>query len=108
MNGIARGKILPDEKFLRSLDHRGLRIPESIFVQTVTGEYPEKEDVTDDASIDVYMTPDPASLRPVPWYEEPTAPVIRDCVSAPVGTGERPLPQVLSPVLSINAPQGAR
>src|SRR3546814_16315863 len=88
MNGIARGKILPDEKFLRSLDHRGLRIPESIFVQTVTGEYPEKEDVTDDASIDVYMTPDPASMRPVPWYEEPNAQVICDRSEARrVGTG---------------------
>ena len=26
MNGIARGKILPDEKFLKGLDNRGLLI----------------------------------------------------------------------------------
>src|SRR5512143_4275412 len=49
MNGIARGKILPDDKFIKGLGTRGMRIPESIFVQTVTGDYPEDEDVTDDA-----------------------------------------------------------
>jgi len=108
MNGIARGKILPDEKFLRSLDHRGLRIPESIFIQTVTGEYPDKEDVTDDASIDVYMVPDPDSIRPVPWYDEPTAQVICDCVYAdgkPVEISPR---HVLRRVLALYEERGWR
>ena len=41
MSGIARGKILPAEKFLRILRERGLRMPEAIFIQTVTGEYPD-------------------------------------------------------------------
>ena len=73
MNGIARGKILPDEKFVKGLANRGLRLPEAIFVQTVTGEYPRDEDVTDDAVIDVYLRPDPDTIRSVPWYEEPSA-----------------------------------
>ncbi|MFP3435553.1 glutamine synthetase, partial [Paraburkholderia sp. SIMBA_061] len=63
INGIARGKILPDEKFLDGLTSRGMRIPEAIFVQTVTGDYPADEDVTDDAVIDVYMVPDADSIR---------------------------------------------
>ncbi|MBF0307473.1 MAG: glutamine synthetase [Alphaproteobacteria bacterium] len=78
MSGIARGKILPASKFMGIQDDRGLRLPESIFVQTVTGEYPE-EDVTSEANGDIYLRPDPSTLRLVPWYDEPTAQVISDC-----------------------------
>lgn len=79
INGIARGKILPDEKFLRSLGDHSLRLPESIFIQTYTGDYPE-EDVIDPVDRDVTLVPDPTTIRLVPWYEEPTAQVIADCV----------------------------
>jgi glutamine synthetase len=81
LNGIARGKILPAAKFVRSLKDDTLRLPEAIFVQAVTGDYPtEQQDrVTDPAVRDVRMRPDPASLRLVPWYEEPTAQVVCDC-----------------------------
>jgi glutamine synthetase len=79
LSGIARGKILPAEKFLRILRDRGLRMPESIFVQTVTGEYPD-EDITSPANSDIYMVPDHDTVRVVPWYKEPTALVISDCV----------------------------
>ena len=77
INGIARGKILPGYKFVRSLRDDGLRLPESIFIQTVTGDYPEEE-VIDPVIRDVRLRPDPATLRLVPWYEEPTAQVIAD------------------------------
>ena len=78
MAGIARGKILPAGKFLRGIK-RGLRIPEAIFVQTVNGRYPDdSENVIDDAMSDVYLEPDPQSIRVVPWYEEPTAQIICD------------------------------
>ena len=53
-SGIARGKIVPAEKFLRILRDRGLRLPEAIFVQTVTGEYPEDEDVIQDGKSDAF------------------------------------------------------
>ena len=79
LNGIARGKILPTDKFIRSLAEDTLRLPEMIFVQTVTGDYPDEDRVTDPAVRDVRMRPDPRSLRIVPWYEEPTAQVISDC-----------------------------
>jgi glutamine synthetase len=77
LNGIARGKILPAAKFVRSLKDDTLRLPEAIFVQAVTGDYPtEQQDrVTDPAVRDVRMRPDPGSLRLVPWYEEATAQV---------------------------------
>ncbi|MEX2630908.1 MAG: glutamine synthetase family protein [Tistlia sp.] len=78
MAGIARGKILPAHKFLKQLDGNALRIPESIFVQTVNGSYPEDDKVTDPATSDVYLVPDVETVRVVPWYTEPTAQVICD------------------------------
>lgn len=81
MSGVARGKIIPAQKFVSVHKERGLRLPESIFVQTVTGDYPE-EDVTGIANGDIYLHPDPATVRIVPWYEEPTAQVINDCTFA--------------------------
>ena len=78
MAGIARGKILPADKFVRGIK-RGLRIPEAIFVQTVNGRYPhDSENVIDDAMSDVYLEPDPQSIRVVPWYPEPTAQILCD------------------------------
>jgi glutamine synthetase len=78
LTGVPRGKILPANKFLKSQVDNSLRLPEAIFVQTITGEYP-LEDVTDPALPDIYLRPDPATIRTVPWYEEPTAQVICDC-----------------------------
>src|SRR4051794_24167939 len=74
INGIARGKILPGEKFLRSIEDESLRLPESIFTQTVTGDYPE-DAVIAPVARDVRLRPAPASIRLVPWYAEPTAQV---------------------------------
>jgi len=104
MSGIARGKILPSPKFLSSFDG-GLRMPESIFVQTVTGGYPE-DDVTSVTDGDVYLRPDPESLRVVPWYPDTTAQVINDCFYAdgsPVGISPR---QVLRNVLKLYEEKG--
>jgi glutamine synthetase len=53
MSGIARGKIVPADKFPRILRERGMPIPESVFVQTVTGDYPD-EDIINPANGDVY------------------------------------------------------
>src|SRR5690606_28290041 len=79
MAGIARGKILPAQKFLDGMRKNGLRSPEDIFIQTVNGDYPEDSDhVTGAAAGDVYLVPDLSTIRLVPWYEEPTAQVICD------------------------------
>jgi len=82
LSGIARGKIVPAEKFLRIIGEQGLRLPEATFVQTVTGDYPADEDITADENGDVFMVPDPATIRRVPWYRDATAQVICDCVHA--------------------------
>jgi glutamine synthetase len=78
MAGIARGKIVPATRFLKGMHSHGLRIPEQIFIQTVTGDYPEEDSVTDPATSDVYLVPDEETLRIVPWYDEPTAQIICD------------------------------
>ena len=36
MTGIARGKIAPVDKFI---DEKGMRLPESVLLQTVTGDF---------------------------------------------------------------------
>jgi glutamine synthetase len=81
MSGIARGKILPATKFIKSVREHSLRLPESIFIQTVTGEYAEDEDdeVMGPQDHDVNLQPDPDTIAIVPWYDEPTAQVIVDC-----------------------------
>jgi glutamine synthetase len=81
MSGIARGKIIPAEKLLRILRERGMPIPESIFIQTVTGDYPEGELISPSMG-DVYMIPDNNTVRLVPWYQEPTAQIICDAYYA--------------------------
>jgi glutamine synthetase len=81
MSGIARGKILPTQKFLDSFNEDTLRVPESIFGQTVTGSYIESStlDVTEP---DVILKPDSGTIRIVPWYAEPTAQVICNAYNA--------------------------
>jgi len=53
MAGIARGKIMPAVKF--AVDE-GLRLPESVFLQTVTGDYPiNTGDAMNPAEIDIIL-----------------------------------------------------
>ena len=106
MSGIARGKILPAEKFLRILRDRGLRMPEAIFVQTVTGDFPNDEDVTSPENSDIYMIPDGATIRLVPWHKEPTAQVISDCVYADGAAVDISPRFVLQRVLELYAAKG--
>jgi glutamine synthetase len=80
MAGIARGKIMPAEKFG---EEEGMRLPESIFLQTVTGDYPPDTDkAMSPAEIDIILKADPRTVRRVPWAAEPTAQVIHDCFYA--------------------------
>ncbi len=105
ITGIPRGKIMPAQKFLRG---GAPRLPESIFIQSVTGEYPEdpEDTLTDPAIIDINLIPDPATVRLVPWAHEPTAQIIHDCQYSngrPVTIAPR---QVLRHVLELYQERG--
>ena len=77
MAGIARGKIMPAQKFAAD---EGMKLPESIFLQTVTGDYPsDTSSAMSPAEIDIVLKPDTKTVREVPWAAEPTAQVIHDC-----------------------------
>lgn len=79
ISGIPRGKILPVTKFVSAFETGGLRLPEYVFGQSVTGEYYDSE-VLNEIGADVVLRPDPSSCRLVPWYSEPTAQIIHDAV----------------------------
>src|SRR5690606_24064141 len=56
MAGIARGKIMPAQKFAAD---EGMKLPESIFLQTVTGDYPsDTSSAMSPAEIDIVLKPD--------------------------------------------------
>jgi glutamine synthetase len=79
LTGVARGKILPREKFT---EDRGMRIPEAIVAMGVTGEFPENGpyyDVINPTDRDMHLQPDASTVRIVPWATDPTAQVIHDC-----------------------------
>jgi len=76
MSGNARGKFTPTDKFLT----QDSRLPESILVQTVTGDYvDEHNELVDPADTDMLLVPDPDSVRLNPWANDPTAQIIHDC-----------------------------
>ena len=87
LGGIARGKILPSNKFIRGLKGDSHRLPQSIFIQTISGGYATEDDeelpidVYNPTDIDVILRPDYNTIRTVPWYEDPTAQIICDAVN---------------------------
>ncbi|MCL1040508.1 glutamine synthetase family protein [Shewanella marisflavi] len=78
MTGIARGKIAPVDKFI---DEKGMRLPESVLLQTVTGDYVDDDmydSLLDKADIDFVCVPDENAVFMLPWTVEATAQVIHD------------------------------
>lgn len=78
LTGILKGKIMPASKYLNG---GRPRLPDSIFIQTVTGGYPDDEDIRfwNPAELDMQLIPDPNAVYLVPWAEDPTAQIIHDC-----------------------------
>ena len=88
LGGIARGKILPTNKFLKGLNEDSHRLPQSTFIQTISGDYatgdlsgPLPKSIFNPTDVDVILKPDYKTMRIVPWYEDPTAQVICDAVN---------------------------
>ncbi len=73
MAGSARGKVVPAAKFGKG----EMKMPESVFAQTVSGQYIDDPDNIQDR--DMLLVPDPHTLRPVPWAADPAASVFVDC-----------------------------
>ncbi|WP_237152147.1 glutamine synthetase family protein [Oryzibacter oryziterrae] len=75
--GVARGKLMPADKFFSS---PVMAMPTSVFTTTITGEYPEEDDnfQHDPNDGDVILKPDYSTLAAVPWASEPTAQIIHD------------------------------
>jgi len=78
MNGMMRGKIVPREDFIRAIQTHGLRVPESVLVQAVTGDTVNDTQVAAETDQDIRAVPDLGTVRIVPWYREPTAQIICD------------------------------
>tara|TARA_A100001011_G_scaffold343086_1_gene377133 strand:- start:2226 stop:3614 length:1389 start_codon:yes stop_codon:yes gene_type:complete len=76
INGNAFGKLVHADKLIKE----DIRLPEAVLLQSVTGGYPEEfEDILGVADSDMFLTPDPSAISPVPWAKKPTAQVIHDC-----------------------------
>lgn len=106
MTGNARGKIIPAERFLRG---EGVRLPEAIFIQTVTGDWPDIEpgkDLIHPADRDMFLVADPNTAHMVPWVEEPTAQIIHDAVDSEGNAHPLAPRNVLRRVLDLYAEAG--
>lgn len=102
MAGAARGKVIPADKF----GSGDMKLPETVFAQTVSGEYIPMEGNVEDR--DMWLVPDPDSIRPVPWATDPSASVFLDCFrkdGSPVDLSPR---NVLRCVLALYEAKGWR
>jgi len=100
--GVARGKFFPANKFLK----HNLRIPESIFIQGITGDYGEVGDDRFEVDRDLLLVPDFNTMRKVPWATEPTASVIVDCYRHGMEPLEHAPRHVLKKILKLYADKG--
>ncbi len=105
MAGIARGKIMPADKYLQD---RGMRLPEALILQTVTGDYPGDMSAIHPSDRDMWARGDANTIRRVPWAAEPTAQIIHDCFHADGTPVEASPRQVLRRVLAAYAERGWR
>ena len=73
--GIARGKAVPAAKFDR-LEH--FHLPNSIFFQTITGDWADAASGDDWTEPDMVLKPDMETATAAPWADDGTLQVIHD------------------------------
>lgn len=83
--GIARGKAVPATKFARQ---EYFHLPDSIFYQTITGEWGEAAGEDGFTERDMILRPDMSSATAAPWTGDWTLQVIHDAF----GTDGNPVP----------------
>jgi glutamine synthetase len=105
--GVARGKTMPAEKFVK-LD--AVHLPISIFHQTITGDYVGFDEDAQAlyAESDLMMVPDLSTIRPAPWASSPTAQVIHDATWQNGEPAEIAPRNVLKRVLGLYEKEGWR
>ena len=81
MAGSTKGKILPVNRFTKSVEDESLKLADSVFGQTVSGKWIDQSQIIDYVEEDVLMIPDLSTLKKLPWNKEPTAQVICDLYS---------------------------
>ena len=105
MTGKARGKFIPADKFIKE----DSRLPESILVQTVTGDYTEIHDeLVNPMDTDMSLTPDSNTMRLVPWVDDPTGQIIHDCYTREGEPHPLSTRNVLKRVLALYEAEGWR
>jgi glutamine synthetase len=100
--GVARGKAMPGSKFAAQTH---FYLPNSIFFQTITGDWAE---VMDDGYTepDMVLTPDYSTTSPAPWTADWTLQVIHD-ISLQDGTPVPYAPRnVLKRIVNLFAERG--
>lgn len=98
ITGNARGKFIPAKKFIKQES----RLPESILIQTVTGDYTsEHYEIVSETDSDMFLEPDVSTIREVPWADERTALIIHDCYLASGQPHPLSTRNVLKKVLSL-------
>ncbi|MEM9278890.1 MAG: glutamine synthetase, partial [Pseudomonadota bacterium] len=73
MAGVARGKVMPASKYIKESE---MRLPISLFMATITGEYPDVEAEGYDIDADIYLAPDISTARAIPWANDPSIQII--------------------------------
>ena len=91
-SGIVRGKALPSGTFAKSSE---MYLPESLFNQTITGQFAEIEDADWVTEPDSVLTPDFETAAAAPWSSDTTIQIIHNVHTR---AGE-PVPQVPRNVL---------
>jgi len=103
--GIARGKSIPRIKFIEGLKTRQLRIPETLFGMTITGDFALNDHLSE-TERDVILEPDLDTICMTPWQSEPTATVICDAFLESGDPVEFSPRQVLQRVLNLYEAEG--
>ena len=103
ITGVARGKIMPAEKYC---EDGGIHLPEAITIQTVNGDCPQADDTVHPRDGDILLRGDANTIRFVPWTKEPTAQIIHDCFHRSGKAVEASSRYVLRRVLELYAERG--
>ena len=103
--GVAKGKAMPASKFGKQ---KYFHLPNSIFAQTITGDYADMPDESEFTEPDMVLVPDFSTATAVPWTADWTLQVIHDVLDQkgePVPMAPR---NVLKHLVKLYADQGWR